>query len=439
MKHVKLFYLLALLFVTSSLTAQISDSDFPVNQLIVNEDLIVKGSGCIGVDCPDLPNFGFHTIRLMENNLRIAFDDTSASGTFPANDWEITINDQTNGGANYFGVTDVTANTSPFKVMSGAGNDALFVSGTGGNVGLGTNVPTVELHIADGDTPTLRLEQNGASGWTTQTWDVAGNEANFFIRDVTGGSNLPFRIKPGAPDDVIFISETGALGVNNGAPNVNSSLDLGANDKGLVLNRLTNAQRTDLASGAIAGMMVYDTDDNATYTWDGAAWMLPGSDNQNMASATLSGSILTVAIENGTSVDVDLAPILSTLQAENSAQQIQIDDLLARMTALEECACGGTLHVPEVETGETGIQLGQNVPNPFNTQTEISYFIPSKYNSAKIVLTSSLGQIISSAPITQFGKAGSVSIQKAQLQSAIYYYTLYVDGKKMETKRLVVK
>lgn len=439
MKHVKFIYLLSVLFLSSSLLAQISDTDFPVNQLIVNEDLIVKGSGCIGFDCPDVPSFGFHTIRLMENNLRLAFDDTSGTGTFPANDWEITINDSANGGANYFGVTDVTANTSPFKVMAGAGNDALFVSGTGGNVGLGTNAPIVELHIADGDTPTLRLEQNGASGWSTQIWDIAGNETNFFIRDVSNGNKLPFKIKPGAPDNVIFVSATGSVGINSALPNVNASLDLGANDKGLVLNRLTNAQRTTLSGGAVAGMMVYDTEDNATYTWDGTTWMLPGSDNQNLASATLSGTTLTVAIEDGTSVDVDLAPVLSTLQAENSAQQLQIDDLLARMTALEECACGGTLNVSEVETGENSIQLGQNVPNPFNTQSEISYFIPTKYRTAKMVLTSSLGQIISSVPITQFGKAGSISIQKNQLQSAIYYYTLYVDGKKIDTKRLVVK
>ncbi len=36
-----------------------------------------------------------------------------------------------------------------------------------------------------GDTPAWRLEQTAAGGFTAQTWDVAGNEANFFVRDVT--------------------------------------------------------------------------------------------------------------------------------------------------------------------------------------------------------------------------------------------------------------
>jgi hypothetical protein len=439
MKTLNYFILTFALCFSAMIQAQISDSDIPENGIIYNEDLIVKGSECLGVDCPDAPTFGFHTLRLMENNLRIAFDDTSASASFPANDWEITINDATNGGLNYFGVTDVTAANMPFRILAGAGANALYVSSNGGNVGLGTDAPVVELHVTDGDSPTLRLEQNGANGWTAQTWDVAGNETNFFIRDVTGGSSLPFKIKPGAPDNAIFVAANGTIGLGTGGPNLNASLDLAANDKGLILNRMTTAQRTTLSSGAVAGMLVYDTDENVTYYWNGTEWVNPSQDNQDLTSATLSGTTLTVAIENGTSVDVDLAPILAALQAENSAQQAQIDDLLARVTAIEECACGGTLGVIETPIQDTTIRLSQNIPNPFNSVTNIKYFIPVKYNTAKIVVTSSLGQIIYDFPLTTFGQEGSLDLSKSNLESAIYYYTLYVDGKKIDTKRLVTK
>jgi hypothetical protein len=61
------------------------------------------------------------------------------------------------------------------------------------------------------DTPGLRLLQTGSGGFTPQTWDVAGNEANFFIRDLTGGSRLPFRIRPGAPTSSIDIGATGEV------------------------------------------------------------------------------------------------------------------------------------------------------------------------------------------------------------------------------------
>lgn len=438
MKHLNYYFLFFALCFSVTIQAQISDSDIPVNGFVYNEDLIVKGSECIGIDCPDAPNFGFHTIRLMENNLRIAFDDTSSSGSFPSNDWEITINDTGNGGLNYFGVTDATALNMPFRILAGAGANALYV-GNSGNVGLGTDSPVVELQVTDGDSPTLRLEQNGASGWTAQTWDVAGNETNFFVRDVTNGSLLPFKIKPGAPNNSLFIAATGTIGLGTQNPNLNASLDLSATDKGLILNRLTTAQRTTLSGGAVAGMMVYDTDENVTYYWNGTEWVNPSQDNQNLTSASLSGSTLIVTIEGGTSVNVDLAPILADLEAENVAQQAQIDDLLARVTAIEACACGGTLGIMEQGQTENNIRLNQNVPNPFQSTTSIKYFIPVKYHSAKIVVTSSLGQVIYNFPITTFGEEGTLDLSKSNLQSAIYYYTLYVDSKKIDTKRLVTK
>jgi Chaperone of endosialidase len=64
-----------------------------------------------------------------------------------------------------------------------------------------------------------RLEQNNTGGFTAQTWDIAGNEANFFVRDVTGGSLLPFRIRPGAPTSSIDIAANGKVGVGTGSPN----------------------------------------------------------------------------------------------------------------------------------------------------------------------------------------------------------------------------
>jgi hypothetical protein len=78
----------------------------------------------------------------------------------------------------------------------------------------------LKLHLNQGDTPAVRFEQNNGSGFIAQTWDVAGNEANFFVRDVTGGSRLPFRIRPGAPTSSIDISATGNVGVGTASPSV---------------------------------------------------------------------------------------------------------------------------------------------------------------------------------------------------------------------------
>ncbi|MBK6977362.1 MAG: tail fiber domain-containing protein [Cytophagaceae bacterium] len=71
-----------------------------------------------------------------------------------------------------------------------------------------------------GNTPGVRLEQDNSSGFTAQTWDVAGNEANFFVRDITNGSKLPFRIRPNAPTSSIDIASTGNVGIGTSTPTV---------------------------------------------------------------------------------------------------------------------------------------------------------------------------------------------------------------------------
>ncbi len=189
----------------------------PVKDQVIADDLIVQGSACIGLDCVVNESFGFDTLRLKENNTRIKFEDTSTGTGFPATDWQLTANDSASGGANKFSIEDVTAATVPFTVTGAAPSNSIFVDSTG-RLGLRTATPVLDLHIATSNTPAMRLEQNSSGGFTAQTWDIAGNEANFFVRDVTGGSRLPFRIRPGAPTSSIDISAAGLVGIGTASP-----------------------------------------------------------------------------------------------------------------------------------------------------------------------------------------------------------------------------
>lgn len=188
-----------------------------IMDVVTPDDIIVQGSACIGLDCVNNESFGFDTIRLKENNTRIKFEDTSV-GSFPSTDWQLTANDSASGGANKFSIEDITGARVPFTITAGAATNSLFVDSTG-RVGLRTSTPVLDLHINTGNTPAHRLEQNSSSGFTAQTWDIAGNEANFFVRDVTGGSRLPFRIRPGAPTSSIDINSSGFVGIGNASPN----------------------------------------------------------------------------------------------------------------------------------------------------------------------------------------------------------------------------
>ena len=216
---------------------------------VIPDDLIVQGSLCVGLDCVNNESFGFDTIRLKENNTRIKFDDTSTSAGFPANDWQLTANDSASGGSSKFSIEDVTGAKIPFTITAGAATNSIFVD-SGGRVGLRTSTPVLDVHIATSNTPGHRLEQNNSGGFSAQTWDIAGNEANFFVRDVTGGSLLPLRIRPGAPTSSLDISATGDVGIGTATP---ETLQGGVTLVGTILqvrNTANHAQLVLSAKGA---------------------------------------------------------------------------------------------------------------------------------------------------------------------------------------------
>ncbi|MGB0592591.1 MAG: tail fiber domain-containing protein [Myxococcota bacterium] len=232
---------------------------------VINDDLVTKGSLCVGVDCVNGESFGFDTIRLKENNVRIRFVDTSSTASFPTTDWQLTANDSAPGGQNRFSIEDVDSGVIPFTVEATAPSNSVYIDSTG-RVGFGTANPVTEMHTLDGDTPTLRLEQDGSSGFTSQIWDVAGNETNFFIRDAAT-SSLPFRIMAGAPSTAFSIASDGDIGLGDTTPD--AGLDVVStnpvtakleNPIGAVKLEMTDNQQATVTLGALAGGMTLTAD-----------------------------------------------------------------------------------------------------------------------------------------------------------------------------------
>ena len=74
--------------------------------------------------------FGSDTMRLKENNTRIAFTDTSVGGA-PANDWELTANDSPSGGSSFLQVLDTTTGRPALRVFAGAPTGTLTLTAGG--------------------------------------------------------------------------------------------------------------------------------------------------------------------------------------------------------------------------------------------------------------------------------------------------------------------
>lgn len=291
-------------------------SGMTMADIVQADDVIITRSLCVGFDCANGEAFGSDTIRLKENNLRIKAMDTSV-GAFPSVDWQLTFNDSTNGGANKFSVDEIDSGRTPFTILSGARSNSIFVNGSG-KVGFGTATPVVDLHARTGNTPTLRLEQDTSSGFAAQTWDVAGNETSFFIRDVSNGSTLPFRIAPGAASSSIHIAGNENVGMSagtnpeaslhvkrsNGPANLLIEANGGGNDASFALETAgavagtwefrAQADSGRLNIGVVGGNTPIKVDEGADNN------LLKIGDNANSDAVIVTGQI----IVNGTPLNV---------------------------------------------------------------------------------------------------------------------------------------
>ncbi|MBN2892918.1 MAG: T9SS type A sorting domain-containing protein [Bacteroidales bacterium] len=385
----------------------ISDIDNPDKDVVVSDDQIVLGNIGVGVDCIDGESFGYNTILLKENNVRIRFEDTSVD-PFPGNDWTLIANSTVSGGENYFALEDGTALTIPVIVMAGAPTDALRVAANG-NIGLSTSNPLVDLHMKSSNTPTIRLEQDNTGGWAAQTWDIGGNESSFFIRNVTGTNAIPFKITSTAPANTLCLNSNG---VGIGTLNPQKALHVVGNAQ--IDYSLTIGAIETPASPALGEMFMDATDSTMKY-FDGQTWSLM-TDNQDLVDATLTGTILEIQIEDGESVSVDLFPL--------------IEDLEARISALEDQVNGTKEHL------YTSARLFQNYPNPFVVETSIPLFIPTEIEDAKLVIYDLKGVIIKTIYISERGHC-SVTISEKDVNNGTYFYSLILDSRELESKILI--
>lgn len=132
----------------------------------------------------------------------------------------------------------------------------------------------------------------------------------------------------------------------------------------------------------------------------------------------------------------------------NTSLQQQLNDLKALISAcctaqstksmMQESVVDGLVsHSKDVELSSKNIiVLDQNVPNPFADQTVINYYLPDNSNRAQILFLDQSGKLIKVVDLTEKGQ-GQLNVFANDLSNGIYTYSLIVDGKTMETKKMV--
>jgi len=82
--------------------------------------------------------------------------------------------------------------------------------------------------------------------------------------------------------------------------------------------------------------------------------------------------------------------------------------------------------------------LYQNTPNPFNTITEIKYFLPEGTTNAHIYIFNLQGTMLLSYILGSNNGFGSITINASELNSGMYLYSLVIGDKQVETKRMII-
>ena len=127
----------------------------------------------------------------------------------------------------------------------------------------------------------------------------------------------------------------------------------------------------------------------------------------------------------------ELIPIMIKAMQELSKQN---DDLKTQVATLSQTVNQLTKSNGTVTASSASIN--QNFPNPFTKSTVISFNIPQSSNANIVVSQTGSGKVIKTIPLS--AGTSQLTFDGASLAAGSYSYSLYIDGKKIDSKQMVI-
>jgi hypothetical protein len=171
-----------------------------------------------------------------------------------------------------------------------------------------------------------------------------------------------------------------------------------------------------------------------------------GTDNTHISTVDPAGVALIGIQELSTEVDSLQNANAQEQQTNNNLQQ-QLNDLkttISQMqTAMSQCCNSYSSNMAKeaasslVVTGTDAATLQQNTPNPYTGSTVIGYHLPQSTTNAEVIVSDLTGSVIRSISLTGNGD-GQITLSAGSLASGSYFYTLLVNGQKIDTKQMII-
>ena len=409
-------------------------------------------------------------------------------GTNPVlNAWNLIGNSPT--------ATDFLGTTNNEDLRIRTNNLQRAVITNSGSFGLGVSAPTAQLHtngtvrfqgLANGTGNALVTDGNGnvfVGSPIPNSWNLTGNTgttpANNFL-GTTDNNRLVFRTNN---TEKMTILADGKVGINIANPTaqmvINSSIpdnhlniqgeapsvrfqgSLGANsaagigyatlNNNYVLGSLPGdliVQTLGATANLIFGTTGGGTGNGAERARINASGFFGIATQSPTAVLHTNGTVRHQNLQTGTGnvlvIDANGNVFKSTATARLEGREEDIDVMkkemnqlkkeIAELKSLLNSMRGGSINIG---LNEENAILFQNTPNPFSNTTTIRYYLPANFTKASLEISDLQGKLLKTYPLTGNGKQSAV-INANELAAGTYLYSLIVDGKRIDSKKMVL-
>ncbi len=471
-----------------------SANDLNFNTNGPNQKMTIKENGLIGIGT-DVPSEQLHIkgatttadIRLEASAGKFLrfYEANVQKGSVGHNGSNMYLLNQETAGDMYITTTDDIHFTT-----GGSGIDVMIDQA--GRMGVGTTAPSQDIHIADaGNVAGLAMERTDAGNFlnlfsgTTGNAFVYKNTKRFTIGSVSGiNSTTP----PAASAMYLYgtswptAANRGNVGIGTGSPASKLHVQGDIQYSGALIS--SDARLKSDVSNFNYGLNELMRINPVQFTYNGRGSTIAGDKHVGVIAQELQ-KVAPELVESYTHVtykelgeedtefesqeeflrirDTEIKYMIinavkeqqeviqkqedkiDALQAQNEEMLERLEALTTRMAELEKGT--PTKAADAVKTtaqSKTTVdlsspadvaQLEQNKPNPFDGETTINYTLPSDAQSANMIFHDLKGNVILQK-VLPLGKIGSVDISADNLNPGMYSYTLVVDGKVVETKKM---
>ncbi|WP_170110312.1 tail fiber domain-containing protein [Flavilitoribacter nigricans] len=320
------------------------------------------------------------------------------------------------------------------------GGTRLFIkgsTGTAGNVGIGNTNPQRKLHLQTTASPQLRLQDAGGS------IDLYGG-ADFVVRN-SGGINR------------LVVRGTGPILASN-LSNIGDFRNMQYND---VTGEIgyDNSSRRDKRN-----IRELQEDFNALLEMQPKTYTRPWApDRQEIGfiAEDFHDRGLFPLVEydetgypDGLRYDKMITYIVPLLQQQREDLELkteridrledEVAGLKRELEAIKQMILSGQTAPADQSTGnregvapEALPYLKQNVPNPFSEDSLIAYYIPEGIQKAELRISDAGGNVVRQFTIHNRG-TGQTRLQANSLSDGIYFYYLILDGRIVDTRKMVL-